>query len=168
MSIGVACMRMWKSKVVAELQKRRVEVEKCILQRVTSPFLCRGFEMFETTEEIALLLEYVDGRTLYECVWNYQGTGRFPENVAKFFAAQLVLALGDLHAHGYIHRDLKSGNVLVGKDGFIKVIDFGLAKKVAVTETEENGRTHSICGTHYIIAPEVMARQPYGVSVDWW
>ncbi|CAH0491037.1 unnamed protein product [Peronospora farinosa] len=163
-----AVKRILKSKVVTDQQKSRLEVENFILQQVTSPFLCRGFETFETTEEFAFLQEYVEGRTLYECVWNYKDTGKFPENVAKFFAAQLVLALGELHAVGYMHRDFKSGNVLIGKDGFVKVIDFGLAKKVLVGETEEDGRTHSICGTHYIMAPEIMSRQPYGVGVDWW
>lgn len=170
--VGAALKRISRSKIVTEQQKTRLEAEKFILQQVTSPFLCRGFETFETTEEVAILQEFVDGRALYVCVWKYRNTGRFPENVAKFFAAQLVLALRDLHAQGYIHRDLKSGNVLVGKDGFAKVIDFGLAKMVSVGEVEGDGeisgRTQSMCGTHYVMAPEIMTRQPYGVAVDWW
>ncbi|CAH0513949.1 unnamed protein product [Peronospora belbahrii] len=163
-----ALKRISKSKIVTKEQKTRFEAEKFILEGITSPFLCRGFETFETKEEMAIVLEFIQGRTLHECVWKYRDTGRLPENVARFFTAQLVLALGDLHAHGYIHRDLKSGNVLIGEDGFVKVIDFGLAKKVAGDEVKEDERTQSICSTHYIMAPEIMNQQPYGVTVDWW
>uniref|UniRef100_M4B1K8 Protein kinase domain-containing protein n=1 Tax=Hyaloperonospora arabidopsidis (strain Emoy2) TaxID=559515 RepID=M4B1K8_HYAAE len=156
------------SKVITEQQKKRLEAEKQILQQVKSPFLCQGFTSFETVDEISILLEYVEGRALYECVWNYRDTGKFSENVTKYFAAQLVLALKDLHAQGYIHRDLKSGNVLVGKDGFAKVIDFGLAWRVSDVIVEGGGRTLSMCGTHYIMAPEIRIRQQYGFEVDWW
>lgn len=123
--------------------------------------------MFESKEEISFLLEFIDGRPLYECVWKYKDTGRFPESVAKFFAAQLVLALRDLHTNGYIHRDFKSGNVLVGKNGFAKVIDFGLSKKYCGPENGI-GRTQSLCGTHYIMAPEVFCKNPYDSCIDWW
>ncbi|KAE9026074.1 hypothetical protein PR003_g11461 [Phytophthora rubi] len=170
-----ALKRIPRSKLVTEQQKQRLKAEKFILQHATSPFLCRGFESFETTEEVALLQEYVEGRALYECVWKYRETGRFPEHVAKFFAAQLVLALRDLHAQGFIHRDMKSGNVLVGRDGFAKVIDFGLAKKVvtdgegaAGADGDSTERTQSMCGTHYVMAPEVFFRETYGFAVDWW
>ncbi|KAG6623179.1 AGC protein kinase [Phytophthora cinnamomi] len=169
-----ALKRIPRSKVVTEQQKLRLEAEKFILEHVTSPFLCRGVENFETTEEVAFLQEYVEGRALYECVWKYKETGRFPEHVAKFFAAQLVLAVRDLHAGGFIHRDLKSGNVLVGKDGFAKVIDFGLAKKLVAdgegavgADRDFTQRTQSMCGTHYVMAPEVYFREPYGFSIDW-
>jgi serum/glucocorticoid-regulated kinase 2 len=53
---------------------------------------------------------------------------RFPENVVKFYAAQLVLAIGILHKHKIVHRDLKPENVLIAEDGYIKLADFGLAK----------------------------------------
>ncbi|KAL3673897.1 hypothetical protein V7S43_001584 [Phytophthora oleae] len=156
--------------IVTEQQKARLQAEKVILLEGASPFVCRGFEVFETTAEVALLQEYIDGRALYECVWKYRDTGTFPEGVAKFFVVQLVLALRDLHARGYIHRDFKSGNVLIGKDGFAKVIDFGLSKKVA-EGGEGSGaseRTQSLCGTPYIMAPEMFFRKPYGYAVDWW
>jgi serine/threonine protein kinase len=159
--------RIPRSKIVSEQQKTRLEAEKFILQQATSPFLCRGFESFETDEEVALLQEYVEGRALYECVWKFRDSGRFPEQITKFFAAQLVLALRDLHSRGFAHRDLKSGNVLVGADGFAKVIDFGLSKKVA-GDGETTDRTQSLCGTHYVMAPEVFFREPCGVTIDWW
>ena len=160
-----ALKRISKSKVVTEQQTKRLETEEHILQHVKSPFLCQGSTSFETADDVSMLLEYVEGRALYECVWRYRDLGRFPEQVTNFFAAQLVLALRDLHGQGYIHRDLKSGNVLVAKDGFVKVIDFGLARTKV---PDGSGRTRSMCGTHYIMAPEVRTRQPYGVAVDWW
>lgn len=168
-TIFAALKRIPRSKIVSEQQKLRLEAEKFVLLHATSPFLCRGFESFATTAQVAFLLEFIDGRALYECVWKYRETGKFPEHVAKFFAAQLVLALRDLHAQGFIHRDLKSGNVLVGKDGFIKVIDFGLAKKlVGGADGDPTERTQSMCGTHYVMAPEVFYREAYGFAIDWW
>ncbi|ETP41969.1 AGC protein kinase [Phytophthora nicotianae P10297] len=165
-----ALKRIPRSKIVTEQQKARLEAEKSIVLVIRSPFLCRGFQIFETTEEVSILQEFVDGRALYECVWKYKDTGRFPEDVAKFFAAQLVLALRDLHANGYIHRDFKSGNVLVGKGGFAKVIDFGLSKRVFSDGKDGNGagRTQSVCGTHFVMAPEMFFKQAYGVEIDWW
>ncbi|KAG7391242.1 hypothetical protein PHYPSEUDO_005603 [Phytophthora pseudosyringae] len=162
-----ALKRISRSKIVTEQQKTRLEAEKFILRKVTSPFLCQGLEAVETAEEVAVLQEYIEGRALYECVWKFKDSGRFPENVAKFFAAQLVLGLRDLHARGYIHRDFKSGNVLVGKDGFAKVIDFGLSKKMS-EGGDSSDRTQSMCGTHYIMAPEMFFKEPYGFAIDWW
>ncbi|CEG37963.1 agc protein kinase [Plasmopara halstedii] len=162
-----ALKRIAKSKIISEKHKTRLEVEKSILFELQSPFLCRGFRTFETSNEILLLQEFIDGRPLYECIWMFQDTGRFPEHMAKFFAAQLVLALRDLHAHQYIHRDFKSGNVLIDKKGFAKVIDFGLSKSTCMNDCR-SGRTQSLCGTHYIMAPEVFSRNLYDFSCDWW
>lgn len=113
-------------------------------------------------------MEYVDGKPLYQCIWKYKdGSGRLPEHVAKFFAAQLVLAVRALHTGGFVHRDLKSGNVLVDHAGFVKVIDFGFAKQLAAHGAGPT-RVHSLCGTHYIIAPEVFTRSASGFAADWW
>ncbi|KAH7481899.1 hypothetical protein KRP22_011138 [Phytophthora ramorum] len=165
-----ALKRISRAKIATEQQKCRLEAEKFILQQVKSPFLCRGFEAFETAKEVGLLQEFIEGRALYECVWKYRESGKFPEHVAKFFAAQLVLAVRDLHAAGFIHRDLKSGNVLVGRDGSVKVIDFGLTKRVDVDKEggDSPARTQSMCGTHYVMAPEIFFREPYGATIDWW
>lgn len=165
-----AIKRIPRAKIVTEQQKLRLDAEKSILLKIKSPFLCRGFQVFETTAEVSILQEYIEGRALYECIWKYRDTGRFPEHVAKFFAVQLVLALRDLHAQGYVHRDFKSGNVLVGKSGFVKVIDFGLSRKVVADGKVDDysGRTQSVCGTHYVMAPEMFFKESYAFGVDWW
>ncbi|RLN95806.1 hypothetical protein BBJ28_00011023 [Nothophytophthora sp. Chile5] len=175
---ATALKRIPRSKLASQQQQDRVATERQILETVASPFLCRSHAAFETEEEVAFLLEYIEGRALYECIWKYKDSGKFPESVARFFAAHIVLALRHLHARGYIHRDLKSGNILVNQSGFAKVIDFGLSKKVLAVHQagleesegaeEISDRTQSMCGTHYVMAPEVFFREPYGFAIDWW
>lgn len=109
-------------------------------------------------------MEYIDGKPLYQCIWRYKDrSGRLPEVVARFFAAQIVLAIRTLHTNGFVHRDLKSGNVLIDQHGFARVIDFGFAKHIGAEQ-----RTRSFCGTHYIMAPEISTRASHGFEADWW
>lgn len=129
-----------------------------------------------TDNSNALVLEYIDGIPLYRCIWQYKERGTLPEHVAKFFAAQIVLALEEIHFKGIIHGDLKTGNVLVQRNGQLKVIDFGLASILSDNtgrESECGVRLHSprdqsIRGTHYIMAPEVFRGRQHGIEADWW
>lgn len=116
----------------------------------------------EDDEEVRFILEYIDGFPLHKCIWGYNdGTG-FPESVARYFAAQIVLAVEALHSQGYMHRDVKSGNVLVSRaTGNVTLIDFGMAKRI-------KDRTSSLCGTDYIMAPEIFSGYSYGFAADWW
>lgn len=142
-------------------------MEKHVLFRTPAgPFLSRGVDFCEDEREASILLEYVDGRPLYQCIWGYQDAKRFPENVARHFAAQIVLGLQELHALGCVHRDLKSGNILVDRQGKAHIIDFGLSKYVDATT--HLARTSSRCGTPYILAPEVIEHQHVGFVADWW
>jgi len=86
-----------------------------------------------------------------------------PKKVARFFAAELVLALEHLHSLNVIYRDLKPENVLIDSEGHICLTDFGISKIV-----EEDARTNSIVGTTCFMAPEVIKGEPYDLSVDWW
>ena len=74
-------------------------------------------------------MDFVIGGELF---FHMRKQKRFPENIAKFYAAELVLAIEYLHTRGIIYRDLKPENILIEKDGHIKLTDFGLSK-VGVT-----------------------------------
>lgn len=89
--------------------------------------------------------------------------GRFAEERARFYAAELTSALGYLHARGIIYRDLKPENLILDHQGHIRIADFGLSK-----EGVEGESVTSICGTPEYLAPEILRRKPYGVGVDWW
>lgn len=86
---------------------------------------------------------------------------RFPNPVAKFYAAEVAMALDYLHSLNIIYRDLKPENLLLSNDGHIKVTDFGFAKRVT-------DLTWTLCGTPDYLAPEIVASKGYNKSVDWY
>lgn len=86
---------------------------------------------------------------------------KFQEDLAKFYAAQIVLALEYIHKMGMVYRDLKPENIMVDHKGFLKMTDFGFCKVL-------KGRTYTLCGTPEYIAPEIVLNKGYGQSVDWW
>lgn len=105
-------------------------------------------------------MPFVRGGELYKI---FQTQKRFNEDTVKFYAAQIALAIGELHSKGIAHRDLKLENILVDERGFLKVIDYGLAKNLAEGET-----TTSFCGTPEYLAPEMVSHAGHDFSVDWW
>ena len=80
---------------------------------------------------------------------------------AQFYAGQIVFALDYLHSKNIIYRNLKPENILINKNGYIKIIDFQLAKVI-------EDRTYTMCGTPGYMAPEIILNKGYGLSVDWW
>lgn len=87
----------------------------------------------------------------------------FQESVAKFYAAEILLALEYLHNRNIIYRDLKPENILLSKEGHIKLSDFGMSK-ICFSKSQ---LAFSICGTPEYIAPEIIQGKGYDQSADW-
>ena len=83
-------------------------------------------------------MEAVLGGELYQQMKRVE---KFPPNQAQFYSAQICVVFEHLHAKNIIFRDLKPENILIASDGYLKVVDFGLAKAVP------NGKTYTLCGT---------------------
>ena len=89
---------------------------------------------------------------------------RFQEPVARFYAAELMLAIGHLHKHGVIYRDLKPENLLLDESKNIKIVDFGLSNTYT-----DNGLLKTACGSPCYAAPEMVEGSKYiGYTVDVW
>lgn len=115
-----------------------------------SPFFIEFFYSFEMNKNLYFVMEYCPGGELFTLI---QKNVRLSESQARFFAAQLVLAVEILHSKDIIYRDLKPENVLLDVDGYIKMTDFGLSR-MNVVEKE----AVSICGTPEYLAPEVVLK----------
>ena len=88
----------------------------------------------------------------------------FTENQAKFYMAEIVLALEHLHKKGVVYRDLKPENIMLDMGGHVKISDFGLAKLGIAS----NDLMKTKCGTYEYLAPEIIEGKKYTKAVDWW
>mmetsp|Transcript_7389 Transcript_7389/g.12446 ORF Transcript_7389/g.12446 Transcript_7389/m.12446 type:complete len:1256 (-) Transcript_7389:302-4069(-) len=139
--------------------------ENQVLQQMSArphPYIVSLMFAFQDEERLYLVMDYVGGGDLFSLL---EQRGRMPETWVRVYAGEIVLALGHVHEHGIIFRDLKPENVMVGMDGHLKLTDFGMSKRL---ESGPMSSTATICGTPEYIAPEVMSGLKYDASVDWW
>lgn len=106
-------------------------------------------------------MQYVNGGELF---FHLRRERLFSEDRSRFYGAEIISALGYLHSQGIIYRDLKLENLLLDKDGHIKIADFGLCKE----DITFGATTKTFCGTPEYLAPEVLEDNDYGQAVDWW
>lgn len=100
-------------------------LEKDILFECDHPFLVGMEYMFQNETRVYFVMPFIRGGELYKI---YQQKKRFNEKTVKFYSAQIALAVGYLHSKDIVHRDLKLENILVDQTGYLKIIDYGLAK----------------------------------------
>lgn len=105
-------------------------------------------------------MPFIKGGELYKI---FKSQKRLSEDVVRFYAAQICMAVGYLHSKGIMHRDLKLENILVDEQGYLKIIDYGLAKTLTGDQTSK-----TFCGTPEYLAPEMVLHQGHDFAVDWW
>ncbi|XP_045437406.1 serine/threonine-protein kinase Sgk3 isoform X6 [Pipistrellus kuhlii] len=142
-------------------QKHIMAERNVLLKNVKHPFLVGLHYSFQTTEKLYFVLDFVNGGELF---FHLQRERSFPEHRARFYAAEIASALGYLHSIKIVYRDLKPENILLDSVGHVVLTDFGLCKEgIAISDT-----TTTFCGTPEYLAPEVIRKQPYDNTVDWW
>ncbi|KAJ2751176.1 cAMP-dependent protein kinase catalytic subunit [Coemansia pectinata] len=147
-----------KSQVVKLKQVEHINNEKNILEVARHPFIVQLECTMQNERNLYMLMEYVPGGELFS---HLRRAGRFPDDVARFYAAEIVLALDYLHSLKIIWRDTKPENILLDDRGHVKLTDFGFAKRV-------EDRTWTLCGTPEYLAPEIIQSKGHGKAVDWW
>ncbi|KAL8944541.1 MAG: hypothetical protein Q9211_000552 [Gyalolechia sp. 1 TL-2023] len=148
-----------KKEVAHTLGERNILVRTAMAE---SPFIVGLKFSFQTTTDLYLVTSYMSGGELF---WHLQKAGRFNEGRAKFYIAELILALQHLHKYDIVYRDLKPENILLDANGHIALCDFGLSK----ANLTKDDTTNTFCGTTEYLAPEVLLdEQGYTTMVDFW
>lgn len=150
-----------KEVVVGQNLVKYVMTERNVLSYVRHPFIVALTAAFQTADRLFLLLDYCPGGDMG---WHLTKEKRFSEHRARIYAAEVLLALEELHQRNIIFRDLKPENIVFDSQGHAKLTDFGLSRE-GVVDTTSAG---SFCGSMAYLAPEVLKRRGHGKAVDWY
>jgi len=156
-----------KKDLVARKQVTHTNTERQILANIDHPFLVSLRFAFQTKTKLYMVMDFFNGGELF---YHLQKEGKFTENRAKFYSAEICLAIECLHDNGITYRDLKPENILLDQSGHIKITDFGLSKQLAneAIANDANCITRTFCGSPEYLAPEMLQQNGYSFAVDWW
>ncbi|KAH7914812.1 Pkinase-domain-containing protein, partial [Hygrophoropsis aurantiaca] len=147
----------------AEHMLLSIEREIVIMKLIDHPNIMRLYDVWETSNELYLILEYVEGGELFDYLCD---KGRLPTSEALGYFQQIISAIDYCHRFNVAHRDLKPENLLMDENKNIKVADFGMA---AWQVGSNNGMLKTACGSPHYAAPEVVMGKEYnGRASDIW
>lgn len=157
----IYAMKSLKKDILIEQEQiENTLLEKEILQTIDYPLLCGLVFCFQTQERIYFVMPFLNGGELFQHLRKFR---TFDEEKVRFYGAQIALALQYLHDKGIVYRDLKPENILMDENGYLRLADFGMAKKL-----KENEKATSFCGTPEYLAPEIITGEGHDKSADWW
>ena len=180
-----AIKKIKKDILVVKNQVRHVLNEQILMSKASSPWIVELKASFQEGDYLYLVMEYLPGGDLMNLLIEKD---TLTEKDAKFYISELILAIESIHNLDCIHRDIKPDNILIDKNGHIKLSDFGLAKisdKLYEKEEEKyknfikdkkkekspimtHNKNFSCVGTAYYVAPEVLNKNGYEKDIDWW
>ena len=137
-----------------------IKWEQKILSSIRHPFIVNLEATFQDKYFLYLVLELVSGGEFFTLL---KRAGKLQLPHCAFYASQIVLVFQFLHHNRIVYRDLKPENLLIGVDGYLRLTDFGFAKRL-----DKPYRTWTLCGTPEYIAPEILLNRGHSFSVDWW
>lgn len=171
---ALKCMN--KAEVVASSQEKNIMTEKNLLfECAACPFILKLMQTFNHPNQILMLMEFVQGGEMWSYIYEKTDSvarcqqGGFEMSAVKFYSANVILAFHYMHGRGIGFRDLKPENLLMDEHGYIKVIDFGFAKKFPYFSNDQRlDKTYTLCGTPEYLAPEIVMSKGHDLSVDYW
>ena len=170
-----AVKKIKKDVLLEKNQIIHIRSEQQFMSKVKSPWIVDLKASFQEDDYLYLIMEFCQGGDFMNLLIKKD---ILSEEEARFYTAELILAVESIHKLDCIHRDIKPDNILIDKNGHIKLSDFGLAKiseKLVQPQNFKNNKnrpTHqknySCVGTAYYVAPEVLKKTGYSEDIDWW
>ena len=151
-----------KDNIINRNQVEHTKTERSVLGYVKHPFIVGLNMAFQSKDKLYFVLDYCAGGELF---FHLGKVGKFSEQRACFYAAEITLAIDYVHDLDIVYRDLKPENVLLDSRGHVRLTDFGLSKEGI---SNSSSGANSFCGTPEYLAPEILNRQGHGRAVDWW
>lgn len=148
-----------KRSIVESGLQEHVLNEMRIMRKLNHPFIAKLFLALQDNQYIYFVLELLQGGELFTYLRN---KGKLSEVAARFYSATVVYAFSTLHAKKIAYRDLKPENLVMDTNGYVKLVDFGLAKQIL------SGKTWTLCGTPDYLAPEIILNEGHDHAVDYW
>ncbi|XP_069704532.1 cGMP-dependent protein kinase, isozyme 1-like isoform X2 [Periplaneta americana] len=159
LTFALKCLK--KCYVVEQQQEEHAYNEKGVMLACSdSPFISKLYRTYRDNKYVYFLMEACLGGDVFTVLQKYRF---FDENTARFMTGCVVEALHYLHDRGFIYRDLKPENLLLDHKGYVKMIDFGFAKRVG-----HSGKTWTFAGTPEYVAPEIILNKGHDRAVDYW
>ncbi|KAE9090053.1 hypothetical protein PF010_g18744 [Phytophthora fragariae] len=154
-----------KSELVKRNQVGHTMMERRIMSSIDHPFIVGLKYSFQTASKLVMVSDYCCGGEIFFHLKKFRS---FSEAMVRFYAAELVAAIGHLHERDIIYRDLKPENILLDETGHVRLTDFGLSK----TDCTDFSGAKTFCGTPEYLAPEMLIsrkkKTEYGKAIDWW
>ena len=148
---------MYLSDIIDQGVSRHIRDERQILSEMSSMFVLKLFGTYKTRDCVVLVTEALPNMELWKLIYEVEPYSIDRQGLTipliEFYAASILLALSHIHEHGAAYRDLKPENVMLDECGYIRIIDFGFAKKIPYTRVNFNGDTKvmlksfTLCGT---------------------
>ena len=151
---------MRKDQIISEGLLNNILVEKNALMEGQCEFILSLSFFFQTTERLYFITPFIAGGDLFHKLKN---DGFFKEDLVKFYAAQIAIALQHLHDLDIAYRDLKPENILINDDGYLKLCDFGASVIIRGTE-----KKNDFAGSPEYASPEMITFEGHTVMTDWW
>ncbi|XP_069699973.1 cGMP-dependent protein kinase, isozyme 2 forms cD4/T1/T3A/T3B isoform X2 [Periplaneta americana] len=155
-----ALKQMKKNQIVETRQQQHIMSEKEIMGEANCEFIVKLFKTFKDRKYLYMLMESCLGGELWTIL---RDKGHFDDSTTRFYTACVVEAFDYLHSRNIIYRDLKPENLLLDVNGYVKLVDFGFAKKL-----QHGRKTWTFCGTPEYVAPEVILNRGHDISADYW
>lgn len=181
---------MSKKEMVRKNQVQHIRAERDLMALIDNPWVVRLIYSFQDEKNLYLVMEFLPGGDLMTILMRYD---ILTDEQTRFYIAETALGIHSVHEMQYLHRDLKPDNILLDKNGHVRLSDFGLCKafeedagvvskyqelqgdlpKGTAEETKKKSHrerllAYSTVGTPDYIAPEVFGQSGYGIACDWW
>ncbi len=163
----VALKVLQSSDTASDLDREEILNEARASSALNHPNICVVYEAGEVDGRVYIAMEYIEGKQLSDVI----PTAGLSTDVTIRYGLQLADALAHAHGHGVVHRDLKPSNIMVTPDGRIKLLDFGLARPIPMTETGSTASLihgEKLAGTLPYMAPEILTGSTAQASSDIW